>query len=74
MPAYGCEFYLLVVNSKIKFISTRGHVISSIYFYLSRARQNTEHFQIICRSVMFNCSALLETNIGYVIVRISVRC
>ena len=47
MPAYGYEFYLLVVNSishecservryrvdhsKIKFISTRGHVISSIY-------------------------------------------
>ena len=40
MPAYGYEFYLLVVNSisryrvdhsKIKFISTRGHVISSMY-------------------------------------------
>ena len=37
MPAYGYEFYLLVFNSisrvdhwKIKFISTRGHVISSI--------------------------------------------
>ena len=43
MPVYGNEFYLRVVNSishewahrvdhsKIKFISTRGHVISSIY-------------------------------------------
>ena len=39
MPARGYEFYLRVVNSmryrvvdhsKIKFISTRGHVISSI--------------------------------------------
>ena len=39
MPAYGYEFYLLVVSSisrvdheKIKFISMRGHVISSIIY------------------------------------------
>ena len=40
MPACGYEFYLLVFDSisqyqvehsKIKFISTRGHVISSIF-------------------------------------------
>ena len=38
MPACGYEFYLLVFNStsrveysKIKFISTRDHVISSLY-------------------------------------------
>ena len=36
MPARGYEFYLLVVNSKIKFISTRGHVISSIYIQYFR--------------------------------------
>ena len=33
MPAYGYELYL-VFNSNIKFVSTRGHVISPIYLTL----------------------------------------
>ena len=54
MPACGYEFYLLVFNSisrvehsKIKFVSTRGHVISSIY-QMSKDFVNTPYLLMAC--------------------------
>ena len=62
MPAYGYEFYLLVVNlishewahrvdhSKIKFISTRGHVISSIsFFYFTTSKLHRGYYTLARR-------------------------
>ena len=55
MPACGYEFYLLVrslvryrvEHSKIKFLSTRGHVIPSIYLSLYLTDVRAKIFQSI---------------------------